>query len=306
MILQPIVVDEKRQEIIQHGTKGFPVSMNQQHVSSQSVQRIPHWHYDIQIVLVTQGSLIISVPNGEFRLAKGNGVFINSCVLHEILPTEEEDSKYICVNFDPNVIYGQSDSLIYENYVLPIIMNRELPTVPLYEEDWHKKICNQMERMAQLEERRPYGYELAMKIILDNIWYQLTIKLRDRIDKAVPLSLSDRKLLMTFQRFVHENYMQRITLGDIAASGSVSKSECCRIFREALDTSPVAYLGKYRLQQSVRLLTDTELRISEVAKQSGFQNTDYFIMRFREETGSTPLKYRKHSRKTMAAEQDPI
>ena len=209
MLLRPIIVDEKQQELTQHGIEAFPVSMDRQLVSSQDIQRIPHWHYELQIMLVTEGSVIVSVPTGEYRIGRNEGIFINSCVLHEIVPTEEKDSVYICVNFHPNIIYGPGGSLIREDYVDPILLNRELPAIPLYHEEWQRKILVQMERMAQVEEKKTYGHELLMKIMLENIWYQILAKHRRKIEKAAGISFYDRQLITSFQKYIQKTICRR-------------------------------------------------------------------------------------------------
>ena len=52
MKFRPIVVDDSQQELTQHGTDEFPMSMDKQLVSHEGCSLIPHWHYEVQIVLV--------------------------------------------------------------------------------------------------------------------------------------------------------------------------------------------------------------------------------------------------------------
>ena len=54
-----------------------------------------------------------------------------------------------------------------------------------------------------------------------------------------------------------------------------------------------AYLNKLRLRDSAILLTETDLPVTEVALDSGFNDTSYFIYLFKKEFGVSPLKYRK-------------
>ncbi|MDD6062894.1 MAG: helix-turn-helix transcriptional regulator, partial [Oscillospiraceae bacterium] len=73
----------------------------------------------------------------------------------------------------------------------------------------------------------------------------------------------------------------------------VSKSECCRLFQSSYGCSIFTYLTDYRLQKSVLLLTDSLLSVLDISDMCGFNSTSYFIKRFREKVGMTPLQYRK-------------
>lgn len=53
------------------------------------------------------------------------------------------------------------------------------------------------------------------------------------------------------------------------------------------------YLQQYRIQQSEKMLLETDYPISEIAEMNGFVDSNYFIKVFRERTALTPFKYRK-------------
>lgn len=54
--------------------------------------------------------------------------------------------------------------------------------------------------------------------------------------------------------FIQQNYTVRITLADIAASGTVGQSKCCRLFAKYIGQIPKVYLTQYRLNKSTELL----------------------------------------------------
>ena len=56
--------------------------------------------------------------------------------------------------------------------------------------------------------------------------------------------------------------------------------------------STTEFVRYIRLNEAHRLLQTTELNVSEVAYQSGFQNPNYFTRKFREVFGQTPSEVR--------------
>ena len=99
MKCRPIKVDGSLLELTQHGSSDFPVSMDRQDVAHQEHGGVRHWHYEIQIAVVTRGSVIFRTPEGSYRVERGQGFYVNGGVLHEAVPTQTNDGEYICVMY---------------------------------------------------------------------------------------------------------------------------------------------------------------------------------------------------------------
>ena len=291
----PITVDDSLQELTQHGTRDFPVSMDRQVVSDADHGGIRHWHEEIQIALVTEGEVVFRTEEQEIRLCAGKGFFVNSGVHHEALPTERADGVYFCVNFLPSLIYGQTDSVVRRDYVDPVLYCDSLRSFPLLEEPWHQEICDLLRELGEAEEKAEYGYEIRMTILLRQIWHLIVVNNRERIEQTSTVSFSDRQRMRALQTYIHKNYMEHITLADIAAAGHVSRGECCRVFKRVEQLSPVQYLTRFRLEQSLKLLNSTGLSVQEIARQVGFGTGSYFTERFREAYDCTPSEYRRQN-----------
>ena len=255
---RPIVTDDTKQEITNY-IDDFPFSTDRQLVSQKDIAGIPHWHYEIQISVVTSGSVIFRTPGGDFYLEKGQGIFVNSGVLHEIISTSDENSEYICINFDPHMLCGQSEKLIQKKYIDPLLACKELEELYLGKEEWQKKICCLAYKVGKLSDKESFGSELSIKVLLFRIWEIIT---------------------------------HHVMLGDIAQAANVSRGECCRLFKRAQNMSPMTYMAKYRIRQSIKLLACTSLSVAEIAEQTGFKTSSYFTECFKKETGLTPVKYR--------------
>lgn len=296
MKCRPILVDDTLRELTQHGTPDFPLSMDRQVVADPCHGGVRHWHPEVQIALVTQGEVVFRTEDGDFPLRAGQGFFVNSGVLHEALPTQAADGVYVCVNFLPSLLYGPGEGVVRRDYVDPVLYCQELSSFPLTDDPWQREICGLLEQMEQAEEQGAYGYEIQLTALLCRIWHLVVIHHREQIEHRSTVSFHDRQRIRSLQTFIHRRYMERITLADIAAAGHISRGECCRVFQRVLRVSPIQYLTRFRLDQSVRLLTSTGLSVAEVADQTGFAASSYFIERFRQEFGCTPLEYRRRHR----------
>lgn len=65
-----------------------------------------------------------------------------------------------------------------------------------------------------------------------------------------------------------------------------------RQFQDAYGISPGKYLNNVRLQEGIRLLTESDMPVKEAAKLCGYASAGYFTKVLRHQTGHTPLSFR--------------
>ncbi len=94
-------------------------------------------------------------------------------------------------------------------------------------------------------------------------------------------------------QYIHVNYQSPISLDDIAETVSLSKSSVLNLFQKNIHTSPINYLVHYRLKRAAKLLVTTQSNVSEIARDTGFENIGYFCRKFKEVFRMMPGEYRK-------------
>lgn len=95
-------------------------------------------------------------------------------------------------------------------------------------------------------------------------------------------------LVKRAQHYIARYGCSSITRWKIAGSVNTSEDYLTRIFKRELGMSPWEYLNRYRVEQAVRLLRETDLPLSEVAMRCGFQDQAYFCRVFKKLKGATP------------------
>ena len=93
-------------------------------------------------------------------------------------------------------------------------------------------------------------------------------------------------------QFINQNYMNQISLEDIANSGGMSRNNALLVFRNKLHTSPMQYLNNFRLCRAAKMLCETEKKIAAIALDSGFESPGYFCRQFKILFQMTPKEYR--------------
>ena len=111
-------------------------------------------------------------------------------------------------------------------------------------------------------------------------------------DSITPPQNSDLSILKNMVGFIQKNYTGKISLADIAASGAVGQSKCCKLFAKYFSQTPNVYLTGYRLDKSIELLRCTDLSITDIALSVGFGSASYYAETFRRWFGKSPTEFR--------------
>ncbi|MBI1757348.1 MAG: helix-turn-helix transcriptional regulator [Fimbriimonas ginsengisoli] len=83
------------------------------------------------------------------------------------------------------------------------------------------------------------------------------------------------------------------SLAEAARSAGLSADHFLRLFREFFGITPHRYLTARRVESAKRLLSETDLSVSEIALESGFSGPTSFGRLFRAVVGCSPSAYRR-------------
>ncbi|MBQ6053584.1 MAG: helix-turn-helix domain-containing protein [Clostridia bacterium] len=109
-------------------------------------------------------------------------------------------------------------------------------------------------------------------------------------------STKDIKHLDVIQKvvsYINANYMNKISLDDIAREGFLSSSYLSKLFKSEMKINLSTYINNVRVEKSKLLLLDETLSIMDVATMVGFEEQSYFSKVFRNVTGVSPGKFRQ-------------
>ena len=105
--------------------------------------------------------------------------------------------------------------------------------------------------------------------------------------------------------FIENNYMNEITVEDIAEVSGLNRSYFGKIFKESVGKSPQEFLIHYRMIKAAELLSMTRYSVGEIANAVGYPNQLHFSRAFKGVYGVSPRNWRKdNSILTHPAPQD--
>ena len=133
------------------------------------------------------------------------------------------------------------------------------------------------DRSVDLYTRKAALYAIAGEVLSQINFTDTSAKNETLIDKII--------------RYVAENYTENISLKNIAKELGYEERYLSRCFHNTVPMHFSKYVNLFRVDTAIALLQNTDLSISEVSMESGFQSIRSFNRVFHEITGKTPKDF---------------
>lgn len=262
-------------------------------ISYSNIKSYPtHWHNSIEIIYVLKGSLDITIDTDSFKLKEREVEIINCDESHSLF--SNEDNKTLIFNIDP---------LFFEKYYKDI-NNIFFYTNSNDDEDQDgeeydelknfltKTLCEYVQRLEDYDEEIEEMLINLLYYLINNFHY-LTHEKEELKEKTEQLDRYHR-----ISKYIFNNYNSNITLKDIAKKEFLSPHYLSHEIKYATGYSFTDLINLTRIEESIKLLLDTELSISEISDEIGFSHVRYYTKNFKLYYNCTPLQYRKRNNLT--------
>lgn len=273
-----------------HGTDDFPVAFYHIDCTHPRYEMPFHWHRELEIIRVLKGTFTLYRNHSVQTVGPGDIALVNSGVLHGGSPS---DCVYECIVFNPFPLLMHTDTC--RQYVR-FLTGRHVLLRPFFPAG-SEPFCSAADRLFDAMQRGGPGSELVTLGILFELFgliYQTGSYETQKMD-ALPDDKS-LQLLKPVLEYIDKNYMQPVTLEQLAEIAGMSPRYFCRFFRTFIHKTPIDYLNYYRVEQACSLLTAASVSVTDAAYRCGFNDSSYFVKVFRKYKHLTPRQYQKQYR----------
>lgn len=281
-------------ELKEHGTLEFPFAFY--HTSKHSADVMWHWHDEFEFSLMTKGSVPCHIGSDRFLLKEGEGLFINTGILHAISPSKGSFSlsKKDMV-FHGRLVYGTKESIFWKKYLSPLIAAQNTLPYLLFRPNipWEKQILDLIRDIFSFHEEKPEGYEIFIRDALGKIMVILYRQKKFILKKSRTSSSTDVEHVKRVLTYIQQHFEESITLKDLSAYANICEREIQRAFQNVTGLPPIQYLIHYRISKACEMLAGQNQTVTEVCTACGFSSPSYFTKIFKKINGITPSQYQK-------------
>ena len=110
-------------------------------------------------------------------------------------------------------------------------------------------------------------------------------KFNNNLDKKTPCDL--------IYNYLKNNFNRQISLDQLANAVHLEKSYLIRLFYSKYNKTPIQTLIDFRLEHALLLVLESDMKISDISDNCGFNTLSFFIKQYKLKYGLTPLEHRK-------------
>ncbi|XEC94025.1 response regulator [Paenibacillus tarimensis] len=106
------------------------------------------------------------------------------------------------------------------------------------------------------------------------------------------VSPSRNHIIRQIHEYIERNLSEDVSLTRVAEHVYLHPVYLSRLYKKETGESLSAHITRVRMEKAAHLLTSTNMKVADIAKEVGYQKTQYFIHIFKEFYTSTPQNYR--------------
>jgi AraC-like DNA-binding protein len=118
----------------------------------------------------------------------------------------------------------------------------------------------------------------------------LSVLISQSMGKDIPCHFEN---IQTAVEYINCHITEDIKIDHICAACYLSKYHFCRLFKKKIGLTVMDYILKTRIAMAKELLCEADMSVTEISESCGFSSISYFSRTFKNETGMSPLKYKK-------------
>lgn len=152
------------------------------------------------------------------------------------------------------------------------------------------------EKIEKLPEKKGFKRVLVFLEILHHLAKTEDYTILNVDGYAFETTAQDSQRIDLIYNYISNHFKEQISLKTIAEVASMTVPAFCRYFKRVTGKTFTKLVNEYRVVHATKLLTESQLTISEVAFECGFNNFSHFNKTFNEVTGKTASEYRKETK----------
>ncbi|MDD3411096.1 MAG: AraC family transcriptional regulator [Eubacteriales bacterium] len=253
---------------------------------------LAHVHEHFELLYCTSGSFELWINEGRFLLTEGSAALIDPMEAHQSRALTPDENAYIVLKFMPEALASAEQAAYEMKYILPYLRIGARRKVYTADELSGSHVYGLLTELLTESAQQSFGYEMAIRANVERVflWFLRAWHAQNPMDELAQPMLTRLQLAFAYMEAHAE---ENIGMEEVAEHCGMGYSTFSRFFAQATHKSFPAYLVQLRLSKASIQLIRTRQPITEIALESGFSTTSYFIQCFRKRFQLTPREYRR-------------
>lgn len=255
------------------------------YVRSDTERFRPHSHSFYEIFLMVKGRAMHLINGKEHPLKEGELLFIRDFDEHDYRAVNGGDFEFINLAFTKETLESLS-GFLGDAFPIKDLLSAQAPPLATLSERETKRLFFALTDIPQAGNKDLI--KLRFRVLISDIFVSYFLNFTEK-NSDIPLwleiAVEKMKKPLNFTQGVSKMYQL----------AGKSREHVSRSLMQYYDVSPTAFVNDLRLDYSAKLLVTSNLSVTDVGFECGFENISWFYKAFEKKFGTTPLKYRKEN-----------
>lgn len=252
-----------------------------------------HVHNYHQLSIVTKGSADLIVNNYSCKVQAGSVYVISSYAPHHLEQVDHIEVINILFSLDDLMKYAASLQQSEGFRSLFIFQaSTSLHTRPNNILTLNFEGIQEVLHLADAMLKEANNSALGQDIVIQSYFMLLITYLSRSFD----LDTESEQSAYAFYRLtehINRNFAEQYTMSDLVKLSLLNEKHLRSLFMKKYHCSPMQYINRTKLEKARYYFITTDMNISEVAHACGFDDSNYFSRKFKQEFGVSPREFKQ-------------
>ncbi|MFW2503350.1 AraC family transcriptional regulator [Clostridium diolis] len=252
-----------------------------------------HKHNYIEFNYVYQGKLTQIIDNKEITLQKGELIFLNQCINHEIKASAKED---IIINFiiRPEFFeyiagFLDNDNIISKFLMTTLYRYYDKGEYLYFKVSERKNIQDLIEKIIVEIYTPSVMSKATIKLLVGLLLVELIKKSKDI--EIYSMDNYEKMIIIEILEYIEEFY-NKGTLLELSEKLKIPDYKLSKLIKKHTKMTFKELLQEKKLSKAIELIKSTDYRIVEIVEHIGYENPTHFYKIFRDKFEMTPRQYK--------------
>lgn len=234
-----------------------------------------HSHEFYEMELVLEGGGAYTVDGKTYEIRRGAMLFMSPASFHEVLFSQR--TTLINIMFEANMCDSRLLYALFssKSHIWQYVDEKNLMFL--------ETVCRELS--DRIESKTDSG--IFSRALLDSVASKILL-LSENGQVNITADAVQRAII-----YIHSNFTDGITLSDAASVTGYSPSYFSERFRSYVGVTFRTYITNLRFSHAEKLLKYTDMSVTEICFECGFNNYAHFMKAFKTRYKTTPVAYRK-------------
>ena len=247
-----------------------------------------HFHPEIELVYVNKGQGKRHIGNHLSYFNNSQLILLGSNLPHNGFTDRlTSNGSETLIQFKPDFL-GEKFFDTPEAHDIVQLFERGKKGI-LFKPETKKVVGPKIENLVEYD-----GFERIVRFleILNDLSKSKDYTLLNADGYAFETKLQDSQKIDIVYKHINHNFRNHISLEEIADKVSMTVPAFCRFFKKTTGKTFTKLVNEYRVVHATKLLSESQMSITDICFECGFNNFSHFNKLFNEFTGQSASTYR--------------